>query len=356
MCIAVTSVVPWSAPALSEWLEAVHWTAAPLGKVAVLVVLGAILYRVRVMDKAVIDAIARVVVALTLPCLIATTILARFRPQELLYRDWYVMPLGAAAMIAAVAALAYPIARTGRRWLRPRCTVAALAFHNAGYLVIPILAEIYGRGEMLQYRQDMLALLFLFILGISPLMWSLGVAAMRDPAASASLPFWQRVISPPLIANIVAITACLAGLPQRLPDKALEAVLSPFRLVGDCTVPLMMLVLGAMLMQLDRSHRPGVWLAGAALLLRLVLFPAVAFGLIHALLAAQILDRPKAIILFIESAMPTAVGIAVIARRYGDEQTAHAVGGLVFWEYVAAAATIPFWLILWGLYEGYQLG
>jgi len=336
--------------------EVIRWTALPLGKLAALVLLGAFLYRLGVLDPVAIRSISKIVVALTLPCLITTTILSRFRPQLAFYEGWYILPISAWLMVGSMAALSYPIALLARRWLHPRCTAATLAFHNAGYLVIPIISEIYGYGRMLQHREDMLAMLFLFILGISPLMWSIGVAALRSAESAADLPIWRKVISPPFVANVLAISLCLLGVPQSLPDRWLGVLLSPFKMVGDCTVPLMMLILGGLIAQLDKDHRPPARLWIPALALRLLVFPGLMFGLVSLMLMFDVMDRPKAIIIFIESAMPTAVAMAVIANRYGDEKTAQAVGALVFLEYVAAAITIPIWLVAWGLMWGYMLG
>lgn len=332
------------------------WSILPLARLGALVAIGAILFRKQIMTKAAVDALARLTVALLLPSFIAASILTQFRPGREFYEGWYFLPISAVAMIAGFALLAWPIAAGARRWLHPRYTVATLSFHNAGYLAIPIVTELYAREPLQQYQGSMLALLFLFIMGISPLMWSVGVAAFREPAGPDGPPAWRQAISPPFVASVVSVLACLLGIPTWVEPPVLTQILSPFTLLGNCTVPLMMLILGATLVQLDRSYRPPVWLSAAALALRLVLFPAMVFGLLGLLLHAGWLDRPKAVILFIESAMPTAVAMTVIAHRYGSERAAHAVSGLIFLQYLFAAATLPIWLTAWGAVFGYQPG
>jgi len=99
-----------------------------------------------------------------------------------------------------------------------------------------------------------------------------------------------------------------------------------------------------------------VWLSVASLSLRLVIFPGILFGVLSLLLQWQVVDRAKAVILFVESAMPTAVAMTVIAHRYGSQRAAHAVSGLIFLQYVFAGATLPVWLTIWGAVYGYAVG
>ncbi len=327
----------------------------PLAKLGVLVALGAILFRKQVITKTTVDALLRVTVALLLPCYIATSILPQFRPGQAFYHGWYFLPISAVLMIGAFAVLAWPISRAGRNWLEPRYTLATLSFHNAGYLALPIIAELYGYGQLKAQQGAMLALLFLFIMGVSPLLWSVGVLAFRETEGTNGEATWRKAISPPFVASATSVTACLLHIPQQVNPAVLKQILSPFAALGACTVPMMMLILGATLAQLDHSYRPSRWLTAAALSLRLVIFPGLVFGLLSLLLAWGVLDRPKALILFIESAMPTAVAIVVIAHRYAGQRVAHAASGLIFQQYVAAAITLPLWLTVWGAMYGFGL-
>jgi predicted permease len=337
----------------SQLWQLAGWSILPLARLGVLVAIGAILFRKGILTIPGVAALSRLTVALLLPSFIATSILSQFRPGEPFYRGWYLLPLAAVAMIVVFAVLAWPIARAGRNWLHPRYTVATLSFHNAGYLAIPIVTELYARHPLVEHQGPMLALLFLFIMGISPLMWSVGVMAFRGSTSGDGEPAWRKAISPPFVASMASVLACLLHIPQQVSPQTLTHVLSPFVMLGNCTVPLMMLILGATLVQLDHSYRPPIRLSILALTLRLVLFPALVLGLLSLLLHWEMVDRSKAIILFIESAMPTAVAMTVIAHRYGNERAAQAASGLIFLQYLFAAATLPVWLTIWGWLYGY---
>jgi predicted permease len=347
------------AVAAADWALLAHLAASsiiPLAKLGVLVAVGAVLLKWGIITKATVDALARLTVALLLPAFTATSILAQFRPGQAFYRGWYFLPLSAILMIASFALLAYPIARYGRQWLHPRYTLATLSFHNAGYLAIPVVTELYARGPLAGYQGAMLALLFLFIMGISPLMWSLGVIAFRQAPGDDGEVTWRKAISPPFVASVASVLACLLQIPQQVSHETLVQILSPFTMLGECTVPLMMLILGATLVQLEHSYRPPAGLAAMALSLRLVLFPALVFGLLSLLLYWGVLDRAKATILFIESTMPTAVAMTVIAHRYGSERAAQAASSLIFLQYLFVSGTLPIWLTIWGWVHGYNVG
>jgi malate permease and related proteins len=340
----------------SQMTQLAGWSILPLVRLGVLVSLGAFLFRRGVMTKPIVEGLSRLTVALLLPCFTATSILAQFRPGEAFYQGWYFLPISAMLMIGLFALLAWPVARLGRAWLAPRYTVATLSFHNAGYLAIPIVTELYGHGRLARHQGAMQALLFLFIMGISPLMWSLGVMAFRGAASGKAESTWRKALSPPFVACVASVLLCLLRIPQQIPSETLTLILSPFVMLGASTVPLMMLILGATLMQLDHSYRPPLGLSIAALALRLVIFPGIILGVLSLLLRTGAIDPAKAIILFIESAMPTAVAMTVIAHRYASERTAQAASGLIFLQYLLAAATLPLWLTIWGLLYGYEVG
>ncbi len=91
-------------------------------------------------------------------------------------------------------------------------------------------------------RFDTFALyVFLFILGYNPVLWSLGKFLISG--ASSDRPLWRGLLTPPFVANIVAIIAALTGATALLPRPALEAV----SLIGSAAVPVATLVLGAVL-------------------------------------------------------------------------------------------------------------
>ena len=114
--------------------------------------------------------------------------------------------------------------------------LAMCALQNAGYLPLPLGAIMFpDQFELFA------TYCFLYILGISPLLWSLGkVLATSGNGETLRL---RSLITPPLIANVAAVTLVLAGWRGVVPSL----VMGPIAILGQAAVPSANLVLGAVL-------------------------------------------------------------------------------------------------------------
>jgi predicted permease len=335
-------------------------TLFPLAKLFSIWVIGALLARLKILDARGVDALTRLVVYVLLPFLIFTKIVSQFRPGAPEYAGWWLMPLVAVGMIG----IACAISLLPARWLctseRRSAYIVAATFHNAGYFPLIILEGIYGQDPALGALRDrLMVLLFLYILGYSPWLWYVGVRFARSTvspestSAASSRPRWLRAITPPLIANLSAITLCLLGAPQSLQPRTLEALLAPLTMLADCTVPIIMLTLGAMLGSLNYKNRPAKREIASLVVLRLMLVPAVGFFVITAWGLPRGLPLAWAITLFVQTITPTATNIAVMVRRYGSGRASEFVNHSLLALYLCALITIPLWLSLWAVKVGF---
>lgn len=334
-------------------------TAVPLLQLMALVLAGTLLYRFGVLSDTTVDLLVRLVITLTLPCLIVSKIVSQFRPYQPQFAHWYLLPAAAVAMVSLTALVATVVAR----WIVPfeyrRAFRVLCAFHNAGYLNIPIIAALYATESVNgQSADQMLVVLFLFILGISPMMWTLGVRWLRSPqTALAKDRRWRikQIISPPFVANVLGVILCLLDVPTRIAPARLEQILAPVTWVGQCTIPLIMLSLGGILAGLRGGQRPPIGSILAAAVLRFVVIPLTGLAVLGWLLGHHLLPKSYAVILFLQTMMPTATGMAVAARRYGTSQTSQYVGRVVFILYLACLVAIPFWLMVWAAVHGFAI-
>jgi len=330
------------------WLSAFRSTLPPIFTLAVMIGMGVLLARGRMLDQHAAGILTRLVVQLLLPMLLFSKLVKQFRPEQVEYARWYLLPLCSWGML---------LCGYGAGWLVHRCLsgggsasrrivfATLTGWQNAGYVPIPIIAALYAGAPAM--RDRMLVYCFLFILGFSPTMWSLGPLNMaRASRREGDRLDLRKLITPPFLANVSGITLCLLGLPQRLPHPTLEVLLRPLEMVGDACIPIIMVLLGAMLARPHGAARIGARFVLGLIGVKLVLLPAAMSALILLIGKRWTLPAGFLGLFFIEAASPPATGLTVIARRYGGPEQSALVNKAVLWSYLAAALLLPVWLTI----------
>jgi predicted permease len=200
--------------------------------------------------------------------------------------------------------------------------------YNYGYFPIPIIALLFDR--------ETTGVLFVHNLGVEFAMWALGVGfilSVNDPKS-----IWRRIFSGPVIAILIGAPLNLLRADEHMPNFALQTI----DLLGQCAIPLGLILIGATFADLARGAKfgQGIRVPAAACLLRLGLFP-IAFILFAFLFPFSVeLKR----VLIIQAAMPCAVFPIVLARHFdGSPEVALKV---VLSTTVLSLITIPLWISL----------
>lgn len=328
-------------------LEGFKSLLSPVFSLALMIVMGVALVKFKALDDHAVDVLNRVTVYLLLPMLNFSNVVGGFRPGEPEFARWYILPLAALAMVGLGYGVGwlFHLMTSSKKPRNERITFATLCgWPNAGYIPIPIIAAIYAGAT----QERMLVYCFLFILGLSPTLWSLApLSLMRTSAGEHRKLQWKRMITPPFIANVSAIALCLIGAPQSMPEGALDVILGPLRTVGNATIPVIMVSLGAMLTLPKEdgkktSARFNLELIGA----REILAPLAIMGLLAGAWAMWGGNEGYYSLLWIQSAVPPATGLTVIARRYASREESDRLNGAILWTYLAAAVLMPTWLAL----------
>ncbi len=163
----------------------------------------------------------------------------------------------------------------------------------------------------------------LYVVGSTVMLYTVGVyVASRDSAAS-SLGAVRRVLRLPLVyAVVVGVAANAAGIGGGGGGGAGEAAFETLRLVGDSSIPIMLIILGV---QLARATPSGaVREVAAANVVRLVVAPAVAVPVV---LVFGFANPDVARVVVLESSTPVAVSTVILTIEFdGDsDYTATAV-------------------------------
>ena len=269
----------------------------------------------------------RVTVNLLTPCLIADTILGNpaFQRAE---NVWIPPILGFATAAAGILAGWWTRSWAGGRTAADGRTYAlSVGICNYGYVPLPLAQLFFGSGTV--------GVLFVQNIGVELAMWLIGLAVVTGRSWREG---WRHLANPPAL----AILGTLA-LNTLVPRAAVPvAMLAAVKLLGQCAIPLGLILIGATVADLlpelrgrDRRTWRLVAVAGG---LRLGVLPVVGLLLAWGLPVSIEIRQ----VLVLHAAMPAAVFPIVMARHFGgDAGTALRV---VLGTSVVSIATMPLWL------------
>lgn len=270
---------------------------------------------------------------LVLPAFIASHVLGTFDPSKL--DHWPAYPLLGVFFIAGSACIA-SFFSVGRSLRRERMEfTACTTFRNYAFLPLAYLVVLRTLlGDALCDR--LLNALFLFALPGGIVLCMLGTYLMTGGGARRSR--WAEVFGPPLVTTLVCVAAVLIHRGPFQPTGAGGIVLRALGMAAGCTASLVMIVTGAELACNipGRPLRLGPMLrTGAAVG---VVMPAIVVLLACRVMPGQIMGP----LLILQAAAPPALGLLCMAKRHkwGENLTQH----ILFFCYVAAIFTAPFWL------------
>ncbi len=208
---------------------------------------------------------------------------------------------------------------------------------NYGYVPLPLAQTFYPDAEVE---------LILHNVGVDVALWSVGVAiiagggttsgAKMNPEFRGRRPGLGSLLSPPLIAVVVALTLRFSGAADYLSDDLLR----PIGLLAGAAIPMGLLLSGAIIIDFLKAApwRSAGGVITAAVGYRQLVMPALMIGVTGALPVGEDLRR----VMVLEAAMPAAVFPIVLTRLYGgDTETALRV---VLSTSLIAVVLIPVWI------------
>ena len=278
-----------------------------------------------------LDALSRLVIEVTLPLLIFCQLIKDFNFS--LYPCWWFFPLLSIIITLAglILGLIFIVFIRGNQ--QKLQFLSLVAFQNSGYLPLALIASLLPKEK----ADIMFVYLFLFLLGFNLLMWSLGVYILTFTKAKRFE--LGSLFSPPVIAVMISLVFIYFGFNRFVP----EAVLRPLKMIGDCTLPLAMFVVGGSLAQIRLKHidKKAVSLL---VLAKLVILPALGLYLIMHCKFGELLG----LLILIQLAMPSATSLSVITRHYKKDDFLVSQG--IFFSHIASLITLPLFLSLYFMF------
>jgi predicted permease len=316
---------------VSAFFETFLHTFLSVGKIGLVVLAGGILVRLKIVTQGHVTALSDTTVYVFLPCLMFSNIVTHFDPLEDSY--WWVLPMLSIGMVSV--GLVLTAALFWRSWKSKANLLPLGAIQNAGYMVLPL-------GEMLapEEFERFSVYVFLYILVHNPLIWTVG-KALIGRGHGTSGPFrWRELITPPLVANLLALTLVFSGFNAHLPGLLLE----PIHLLGTATVPVATFVTGASLGGIHLTRLGGKADLFKVLSVKLILIPLAMILVLHAI-GLKDTNALLALFLIIEGSVGPATSLILAVRTYGGDL--QKVSVIVFYSYVVSLLTIPLWISIW---------
>ena len=205
-----------------------------------------------------------------------------------------------------------------------RGTYASMAlFGNSNFMGLPLIYAFFGQTAMLY------GILYNIVFNL--MLFSLGMKQIGGQSAKISFQFF---ISPLMIASVLAVSFFM--LDMQLP----RVIHSSIHLIGSITTPASMLLLGAMLGEMSFK----VVLHGARVhmivLTRLIVMPA----LVYVALLPFAIEPLLLQVIFIMSATPMAISMAMFAINYDKHQEIVAKG--IFLSTMLSVITMPLIMLI----------
>jgi malate permease and related proteins len=300
-----------------------------IGQVFVLGLFGFYIIRLGVLGRCCLRTISNLVVDVTLPCFIFTNTLSHFSLVR--GESWYVFPASCLFIFVMAAGMALMYTKADPRVGEKREFISLVTFQNSGFLPLIIIGALFPQnmqGKMFIY-------VFLFLLLYNIVLFSLGETIYSR--SSRKFPGVKSLLSPSVVATVVALAMALLGAGRYVPD----IVFKPLKMLGETTIPLSMVVVGGIVMVnyagKEKFPYGYVLKAGA---LKLLALPLVVFLI---LLPFKMAPEIRFLIL-LEAMMPPASVLPLLAGKYNGDH--NLVGQALFGMTVLSLVTVPVLLAL----------
>jgi predicted permease len=266
--------------------------------VYLMMLVGALARKIKWLPATADAGIMSLAVKLLLPCLVLERIIgnpALDNPFQVLLNA----TLGF-ALVAVSMAICY--------WLTPvlglqrgqgaRTFAMCTSLQNYGFVSIPVV-------EALFHDKRITGVLFTFSLGVEIAMWTLGAGLLTGFGKAP----WRHALNPPVISTLAALALHYSGVGLVMP-QFLHSLLGQ---LGNCAVPLCVVMIGASIMDLIGMEALRWNVAAGSAALRQLILPWLF------VLAGMFLPMPEEMkkVLCVQAGMPCAVFTMVLTRHYG---------------------------------------
>ena len=297
-------------------------------QIFILGIAGYLLVKKEVLGHEGLNTLSRLVVEVTLPVLIFSQLIKDFKFSA--FPEWWIFPLISVAITILGLCLGLLFSGLVKGVQHRMQFLSLIAFQNSGYLPLALVAAVLPPEK----ASPMYIYLFMFLLGFNLVVWSFGVYML---SLHESKRFEMGgLFSPPVVSTLLGLGIIFLGFNRFIPD----AVLKPLKMIGECTVPLAMFVVGGSLALIRVKHADKKAMAGM-ILVKMIIMPLIGLWLVARFRFPELIG----LLIIMQLAVPPATSLSVIVRHYKKEDLLISQG--VFFGHIVSLITIPLFLSLY---------
>jgi hypothetical protein len=278
-----------------------------------------------VIDQHTTKGLSALLIKVTLPALIFTSMQREFSP-DLLRESFAItaLSLGIYGLYFIIAIFIGSVLRCGKR--DTGVYQFAILFPNVGFFGFPVLSSVFGEGSI--FYAAMFNIPFHFFV------FTLGVYLMTRGHEEDAKFDWKLFLSPGIVATVAGFIFFILSL--KLPSL----IYDPVKLIGEVTIPLSMIAVGSMLTEVHHKELVAGWRVYFISIMRLVVLPGVVFLFVRMFTDNSMLISVPVVI----AAMPVAVNAPLIAQEY--KGNALLASRILFISTLLSLVTLPFVLMI----------
>lgn len=290
---------------------------------AILIVIGFIAARVKLLTDTALGALAKIVVNITLPAMIISVVPSAATREAL---------INAVPFLACSYALILLMFSGGKATAfiarLKGCTadihIAESTFGNAGFMGMPLIGALLGGKGML--------FVSIFSIADHSLLWTFGTLLTSKEKSANIKAGLKKLLNPTTVSLAVSLIMIALGI-------HFKGVLGEtIKGLGDTNKYLSMIYIGGTLAFIDIRSILKKWSVFLIVLTKMIIVPVIVFSLMS--LASGFFTREAIMTLTLVAAMPSMVAIAMLARA-NDSDYAYA-SECVFVTTIMSIFTIPF--------------
>lgn len=286
--------------------------------------IGAFIRHLKIIEEKDLNKLSRMVVDIMFPMMAFSSITTKFDASQL--NDLWLMPLLGFGLMATGAVLGFGL----KYGMKDRSPERLATFHhycainNYVFLPLIILENLWGK--------EYLPLLFIMNIGSTIGFWTIGVSLLAGGNIKQTI---KNIFS----INLAAVVAALLFVFLKIPLPGV--VENIFSKVGNCSVPLILLLIGAAIYDSPHIFK-NKWDAFYLGIVRLVIIPLIIVFILKLLPLPENAFR----VTFIVALMPVSASSAVITRRFGGSP--EFAGQAIILTTLASIITVPVMIYLFG--------